>query len=239
MLPFRLRERRRRLGRRLASMLLAVLLALALRALVIQAYRIPSGSMEDTLLAGDFLMAAKFLYGIREPFRGRLLVPGLKKPEPGEVLVFSYPVDGRDFIKRCVAAAGETVDVRGGDLYVGGAREDLAQAVHKAPETIEPWSGAVRGWNALYQRSWEERRFLPLNWVRDDFGPVAVPEGHLFMMGDNRDNSMDSRFWGPLPVADVRGKALFIYWSWDPEVQAPAWQLWRRVRWGRIGRLIK
>lgn len=239
MLPFKQRERRRRLARRLASMLAAVLVALALRALVIQAYRIPSGSMEDTLLSGDFLMAAKFLYGVREPFGGRTVVPGFRSPKPGEVLVFRYPVDGRDFIKRCVAAAGETVSVRGGRLFVNGREALTPQAVHKAPETIGPWPDTERAWNPVYQRSWEERRFLPLNWVRDDFGPVAIPRGCLFMMGDNRDNSMDSRFWGPLDARDVVGKALFIYWSWDPEGEAPAWRFWRRVRWGRIGRSIK
>ncbi len=226
-------------GSRLASILLAVLLALLLRALVIQAYRIPSGSMEDTLLAGDFLMAAKLPYGVREPFRGRTLVPALRHPARGEVLVFRYPLDGRDFIKRCTALAGDTVAVRGGQLYINSVREDRPQAAHKAPETVAAWSGRERAWSPDYQQAWEERRFLQLDWVRDDFGPVVVPPGCLFMMGDNRDNSMDSRFWGPLPESDVRGRALFIYWSWDPDGKIPGWQFWRRMRWGRLGKEIR
>lgn len=220
-------------------MALAVLLALALRALVIQAYRIPSGSMEDTLLAGDYLVALKLPYGIREPFRGRTLVPGFGRPGRGEVLVFRYPLDGRDFIKRCVAAGGDTVAVRGGELYVNGLREVLPQAVHKAAEPARSGTVRERPWDREYQKAWEQRKFLQLTWMRDDFGPVVVPPDHLFMMGDNRDNSMDSRYWGPLAGTGVVGRAWLIYWSWDPEGRAPAWQFWGRVRWGRIGRAIR
>ncbi len=233
------RRKRRTLRSRLASLSLAVLAALLLRALVIQAYRIPSGSMEDTLLAGDYLAAFKLPYGVREPFSGKKLWKGFHRPRRGDILVFRYPLDGRDFIKRCVAVGGDTVVVKKGDLYVNGARENLPQAVHKAAETIETWSGRDRLWNASYQKAWEERRFLQLDWVRDDFGPVEVPPGQLFMMGDNRDNSMDSRFWGPLAEAEVIGRAAVIYWSWDPEGQAPPWRFWSRVRWGRIGRAIR
>jgi signal peptidase I len=238
MVPFR-RRKRRTLKSRLASLALAVLAALALRTLVVQAYRIPSGSMEDTLLAGDYLAAFKLPYGVREPFGGKKVWYGFRRPGPGDVLVFRYPLDGRDFIKRCVAVGGDTVAVKNGDLYVNGAKESLPQAVHKAAETIRTWSGRDRLWNASYQKAWEERRFLQMDWVRDDFGPVAVPPGQIFMMGDNRDNSMDSRFWGPLAEAEVTGRAVLIYWSWDPEGRAPAWRFWSRVRWGRIGRVIK
>lgn len=238
MVPFR-RRKRRTVKSRLASLALAVLAALALRALVVQAYRIPSGSMEDTLLAGDYLAAYKLPYGVREPLGGKKLVAGFRRPKPGEILVFRYPLDGRDFIKRCVAAGGDTVVVKNGDLYVNGTKESLPQAVHKAAKTIGPWSGHDRLWSSSYQKAWEERRFLQMDWVRDDFGPVAVPPGQLFMMGDNRDNSMDSRFWGPLAEAEIIGRAVLIYWSWDPEGEVPGWQFWRRVRWHRIGRMIK
>jgi signal peptidase I len=239
MLSFRRRDRSRALKKRLASILLAVLLALLLRALVIQAYRIPSGSMEDTLLSGDYLMAAKLPYGVREPFRGRTVIPAMRHPARGEVLVFRYPLDGRDFIKRCAAVSGDTVAVRGGELYINSIKEDLPQAGHKAPETVEPWTGRERQWSPDDQKAWEERRFLQLDWVRDDFGPVVVPGGCLFMMGDNRDNSMDSRFWGPLPESEVRGRALFIYWSWDREEAGPPWRFWKRLRWGRLGKQIR
>ncbi len=216
-----------------------MILALALRALVIQAYRIPSGSMEDTLLAGDYLMAIKLPFGVRDPFFGKIIVPAFRHPKRGEVLIFRYPLDGRDFIKRCAAEAGDTVAVRGGELYVNGIRDELPQIRHKATGTTATPYHQVRTWNQAYQSAWEQRKFLQIDYVRDDFGPVAVPTGQLFMMGDNRDNSMDSRFWGPLAERDVVGKALAIYWSWDPEGRAPAWQFWNRVRWKRIGRIIR
>jgi len=228
----RRRSGRQRLRKRLISLAAVLTLALILRILVIQAYRIPSGSMEPTLLPGDFLMAAKFLYGIREPLGKKLLLPPLKKPRAGEILVFGYPMDGRDFIKRCVAVAGDTVMVRSGQLFVNG------RWMGEPPAGDSPEPGP-RKWSIFYQQAWEQRKFLQLDLVRDDFGPVVVPEGHLFMMGDNRKNSMDSRFWGPLPVEEIRAQALFIYWSWDREAEMPAWQFWRRVRWSRIGRAIK
>lgn len=233
------RRQGQRLRKRLASLAAAVLLALVLRALVIQAYRIPSGSMEETLLPGDYLMAAKFIYGVREPFGRRRLLPALRSPRVGEVLVFGYPVDGRDFIKRCVATSGDTVAVWKGELYVNGCRMDASRGGQRTSRGSDSAGPAFKPWSAFYQQAWEQRKFLQLSWVRDEFGPVVVPPGHLFMMGDNRNNSMDSRFWGPLPVEEIRGKALFIYWSWDGEVRAPAWQFWRRVRWSRIGRAIK
>jgi signal peptidase I len=232
-------RRRDRLRGRLASLLGAVALALLLRAFVIQAYRIPSGSMEDTLLAGDFLFVDKLSYGIHLPWAWAAALAVGRPPRPGEVVVFRFPLDGRDFIKRCVASAGDTVAVEAGDLYINSRRPHEPYAVHKAPGTLAAQGGRPRPWRADYQRAWEERKFLELSWMRDDFGPVAVPDGCVFVMGDNRDNSLDSRFWGPVPAAEARGRAMFIYWSWDGEAKAPAWPFWRRVRWGRLGRAVR
>ena len=221
------------------SVLWAVVIALLLRAFVVQAFRIPSGSMEDTLLVGDFLMVNKFIYGTKIPFTDRVILPGIRQPEPGDIVVFKYPLDGRDFIKRCVAVEGDTVRVIGGDLYVNGKRPSEPYAIHKAWEGSQSRETAEDIWKPDYQKAWEERKFVQLGWMRDNFGPVVVPPGNIFAMGDNRDNSLDSRFWGPLPKKLLRGRALFIYWSWDSENGEPFWMFWKNIRFQRLGDLIK
>jgi signal peptidase I len=224
----------------LESVLWAVTVALLLRAFVIQAFRIPSGSMEDTLLVGDFLFVNKFVYGVKLPFSERTIVPGISQPQRGDIIVFKFPLDGRDFIKRCVAVAGDTVQVRDRQLLVNGKHPDEPFAVHKAWDTVEI-PGVVRRdvLRADYQRAWEDRSFVNLPWVRDNFGPVVVPAGSVFAMGDNRDNSLDSRFWGPLPQAKVVGRAELIYWSWDADNGQPFWKVWRNLRLGRLGMIIR
>ena len=176
----------------LQSFGIAILLALVFRQFVLQAFRIPSQSMENTLLVGDFLFVNKFLYGAKLPFVETRL-PKVRAPQKGDIIVFKAPTDGRDFIKRCVAVAGDTVLVRNKDLYVNGKRPVEPFVVHK------------------------DREFQPPGSPRDFFGPFIVPAGHIFMMGDNRDNSADSRYWGALPIGNVKGKAMFIYFSVDTE----------------------
>ncbi len=171
---------------------IAILLALVFRQFVLQAFRIPSQSMENTLLVGDFLFVNKFLYGAKLPFVETRL-PKVRAPQKGDIIVFKAPTDGRDFIKRCVAVAGDTVLVRNKDLYVNGKRPVEPFVVHKDRLVQTPGS------------------------PRDFFGPLIVPPGHIFMMGDNRDNSADSRYWGPLPISNVKGKAMFIYFSIDTQ----------------------
>jgi len=173
------------------SAVVAVVLFLILRTLVIQAFRIPSASMEDTLLIGDFLFITKFEYGAKIPLTD-VRLPGLREPRPGDIIVFRFPGEGRrvDYIKRCVAVAGQTVEMRRKQLYVDGVLQDEPYVKHVAA-----------GYNPL----------------RDDFGPITVPPGHLFMMGDNRDQSNDSRMWGTLPMEEVHGRAFIRYFSWDPE----------------------
>ena len=198
----------------------AVVLVLLLRAFVIQAFRIPSGSMEPTLLIGDMLFVNRFEYGPKIPFTHARL-PGLRAPRSGDIIVFQFPENPRqDFIKRCVATGGQTVEIRDQVVYVDGKPAVAADrfAVHTDPrvlpcsENAPPFPGD-----------------FTLRQCRDNFGPYRVPPGRLFMMGDNRENSHDSRFWGTVPMDYVKGRAMFIYWSWDPERFLPRWSRLLRI----------
>ncbi len=181
---------------------LAVALALFVRTFFVQAFRIPSESMEDTLLVGDFLFANKLLYGPKLPFVD-VRLPAIRQPKPGDIIIFKYPHDPKvDYIKRCVAVEGQTVELVDNKLYVDGVMQD------------EEFTKYVFG-------SRPDRHF----------GPFKVPEGHIFMMGDNRDNSADSRAWGPLDKKLIAGKAMFIYFSWNPSSHS--------VRFSRIGDVIR
>ena len=171
---------------------MAAVLALFIRTFILQGYRIPSPSMEQTLLVGDWLFVNKFLYGAEIPLTGGTRLPAIRQPRRGDIIVFRYPKNPKeDYIKRCVAVAGDTVLYRDKVLYINGQRQE------------EPFARFADG-----------SRLDPR---RDSFGPIVVPPGNLFMMGDNRDRSSDSRYWGFLDKRLIRGKALFIYFSWDGE----------------------
>ena len=173
------------------AILWAVVLTFFLRAFVIQAFRIPSESMCDTLLVGDFLFVNKFEYGPKIPFT-HIRLPGLRAPRQGDVIVFQYPPDpSKDFIKRCVATAGHTVQMKNKDAYVDGRKLTEPYVKHVDPREME-------------YRGYEDR---------DNTELVTVGPNQLFMMGDNRDNSYDSRFWGTVDMDLVKGRALFIYFS--------------------------
>jgi signal peptidase I len=179
----------------------ALVLTLFLRAFVIQAFRIPSESMRDTLLVGDFLFVNKFEYGPKIPFT-QIRLPGFRAPQPGDVIVFQFPQDpSKDFIKRCVAVGGQTLEVRDKQLLVDGEPRHESYVIHTDPN-VRP---------AGYD-------------FRDNFGPYTVNPGELFMMGDNRDNSNDSRYWGTLDMDLVKGRAMFLYWSWDSDRHWPRWK---------------
>ena len=187
------------------ALVMAVLLALFIRTFVVQAFKIPSGSMKPTLEIGDHLLVNKFIYGVRVPFIGQRVLD-FHTPQRDDVIVFIYPQDEtKDFIKRVKALPGERVEIRNKQLFVDGERiEDLYGH-------FEDESGAMRN-------------------PRDNFQSFVVPEGHVFVMGDNRDYSHDSRFWGPVPIDDILGKAFILYWSWDAKNFRP--------RWGRLGMRI-
>ena len=202
----------------------AVLLASVVMYLFIQAFKIPSGSMESTYLIGDHLFVNKFIYGFRIPYtRTRLLK--FRQVKRGDIVVFQFPSSdprefqcggsqyGKDFIKRVVGMPGDKVEVRDGQLYLNGAKspeEPYAQFVDKfrypkASEKVAPGD---------YQVYWENRMLGKMfsEYIRDNFGPVTVPQGQYLVMGDNRDRSCDSRYWGAVPEGLIKGKAWFTYW---------------------------
>lgn len=189
------------------AILMALVLALFIRTFIVQAFKIPSGSMIPTLQIGDHILVNKLSYGVRIPFLERYLVD-YAKVQRGDVVVFIFPEDrSKDFIKRVIGVAGDTVEVRAKKVYINGRQIEDPHA-HFAG--YDPQGGAVGN--------------------GDDYRPKVVPENHIFVMGDNRDRSYDSRFWGFVNLNDVRGKAFLIYWSWDGTE--------RWVRWERLGDLI-
>lgn len=216
------------------AIIFAVAAALFIRTFIVQAFRIPSGSMEDTLLVGDFLLANKFIYGIRLPFTN-IRLPGLREPKIGDIIIFQYPKDpSRDFIKRVVACSGQTVEIRDKILYVDNKR------------TIDPPKSKYMDPFIIKRKS--------SGGTRDNYGPEIVPENSFFVMGDNRDNSEDSRYWSFLNPDLIRGKAFILYWSWAPDRNAPEYigltslpsavlynllHIPMRTRWSRIGMLVE
>ncbi len=185
------------------AILIAIVIALFIRTFVVQAFKIPSGSMLETLQIGDQILVNKFIYGVKIPFTGgKVLIP-FKEPEKGDIVVFEYPEDpSKDFIKRVVAVEGDTVSIVDKQLYVNGK-----------PVADEPYA-----------------QYSTLPTHADNMKEIVVPEDKLFVMGDNRDNSHDSRFWGFVDLSAVKGEAFMIYWSWDREGFG--------VRWSRIGDLL-
>lgn len=299
------------------AILVALVAAMILRILVVQAFRIPTGSMKDTLLVGDFLLVNKFIYGVRTPDYIPLVnikvpyfrLPAFKDPKRGDIIVFKYPLDPKlDYIKRCIAVAGQTIEVRNGYLFVDGKPEGKSEFVkrvydsaegayvlhyritndrgksyeirhHEITNYVSPNFGPLKAPNGyevqmqegmvlvngkpgakarltekMYQEgkgqyllrylinsedgeSFEISHYQDVQRRPENFGPVRVPSGHLFAMGDNRDNSADSRSWGFLPRENIVGQALIIYWSWDNQV--PLYKMLKKVRWARIGDLIR
>ncbi len=212
----------------------AVILAVIIKTSIVEAYKIPSSSMEDTLLVGDFLLANKFIYGAHVPLVDWKL-PSFREPEAGDIVIFIFPRDGvTKYIKRCIATAGDTVQVIDKVLYVNNKEFEL-------PEHGKFIDLNKDGNPVIHPRP-----------PRDNYGPYIVPRNSYFMMGDNRDNSFDSRFWGPVPEDYILGEAMLIHWSWDdtihpaPEISATdplsvprvfifnAIHFFDKVRWSRL-----
>ena len=190
------------------AILVAIVIALFIRTFVVQAFKIPSGSMKQTLQIGDHILVNKFIYGVKVPYLHETIIP-LKKPRRGDIIVFKYPVDPhKDFIKRVIGIPGDEIEIRDKKLYVNQKRVNHDYGVYTDSRIL---SANVR--------------------PRDNFGPVTVPQHSLFVMGDNRDESFDSRFWGFVDYKALNGKAFIIYWSWDKENFG--------VRWDRLGQILK
>ena len=194
------------------SIAIAILLALIIRAFVVQAFKIPSGSMKPTLQIGDHILVNKFLYGVkfRVPFTALnyTLIP-IGQPQRQDVIVFIYPVDpDKDFIKRVIGLPGDTVQLINKKVYINQQPLADPSGVHSDQNVIGP-----------------------LEQPRDNLGPIQVPPDKYFVMGDNRDESYDSRYWGFVDQKAIIGKAFIIYWSWD--------RLNFGVRWNRLGQLIR
>ncbi len=190
---------------------IAILIALFIRTFIVQAFKIPSSSMEPTLLVGDHILVNKFIYGVRIPLTDTKLFQ-FKKPQRGDIIVFIYPRDhSKDFIKRVIGMEGEKVEILRNKIYINDKLID------------DPWG------------QYNEQS----NWIRylqpmERYGPEIVPKNSLLVLGDNRDNSQDSRFWGFVDVNAVKGKAFIIYFSLDWYAQ----NLLEKIRWGRLGKLI-
>jgi signal peptidase I len=184
------------------SIVIAVILALFIRTFVVQAFKIPTGSMENNLLIGDHLLVNKFVFGPADAPFERALLPE-RAIRRGDVIVFKYPEDReRDFIKRVIGLPGETLEVKDKRVYINGKRIEEPY-VHY----LEPPQGSS---------SFSEITSYDL---RERYGPITIPADKYFVMGDNRDNSQDSRYWGLLPREDVKGRAVMIYWSYESETE--------------------
>jgi len=214
------------------SIAIALMVWLFLRTFIVEAFRIPSGSMENTLLIGDFLFVNKAVYGAEVPLVHKTL-PAFREPARGDVLVFdSVEEEGLKVVKRLVGLPGDTLAMKAGHLYRDGRAVDEPYVVH---------SDITKSEDLVYRskmRQWQSKHLVgrdPASYDPDlqDWGPIVVSPDSFFMMGDNRDNSYDGRYWGFLPRGNVRGTPLIVYFSYDPGSWRPL-PFFTAVRWGRI-----
>ncbi|MEN6317357.1 MAG: signal peptidase I [Syntrophaceae bacterium] len=188
------------------AIIIAILIALFIRTFIIQAFKIPSGSMMPTFEIGDHILVNKFIYGVKIPFVRTTIIP-ISEPKRGDIVVFIFPEDrSKDFIKRVIGIGGDTIEIKNKKIYLNGLPYNDTYGVYNddfiLPGSIQP---------------------------RDNFGPITVRPGSIFVMGDNRDQSYDSRFWGFVELKDVMGKAFIIYWSWDKENYSVRWSRFAQI----------
>src|ERR1035437_5485804 len=189
------------------AIIIAILIAVVVRTFVVQAFKIPSRSMVPTLLVGDHILVNKFIYGVKVPFLRKTIIP-ITNPQRGDIVVFIYPNDrSKDYIKRVIGVSGDKIEIKNKIIFINSKQYSDAYGIYSD--------------NVTYPGSMQPR---------DNFGPVTVPPESLFVMGDNRDESADSRFWGFVDLKDVEGNAFIIYWSWNREEI--------NLRWQRLGSIL-
>jgi len=228
--PTRLRDG---LGDWIKSILIAFALFLFIRTSVVEAFKIPTSSMEGTLLVGDFLLVNKAVYGARIPFTDLHFAP-FTEPERGDVIVFHPPHEpDKNYVKRLVGVPYDTLEMRDKRLYLNGSPvyEPYARYVDRRGDAVHP----DMGWQSNHLIADTPRRYQP---TRDNWGPIVVPPGRYFVLGDNRDNSEDSRYWGFVSRDQIRGRPWVVYYSFVPSASSRAAWL-REIRWGRLGTLIR
>ena len=187
---------------------IAILIAVVVRTFIVQAFKIPSRSMLPTLLVGDHILVNKFIYGAKVPVLRKTII-SITNPQRGDIVVFIYPNDrDKDYIKRVIGVSGDKIEIKNKIIFINGKQYSDAYGIYSDKVT--------------YPASMQPR---------DNFGPVTVPAESLFVMGDNRDESADSRFWGFVDLKDVEGKAFIIYWSWNSEKN--------NLRWQRLGNILR
>lgn len=234
-----------KIKRYILSWVIVIAVVLVLRATFVEAVVIPSGSMKSTLLVGDALLVNRFIYGVKipVPFTNQQipLIPG-RDPKIGEIIAFASPIENRYVVKRCIAQSGDTVEISDKIVYVNGKRLNEPYVQHTDRRVFH----SLRTDPVIYQERWKRGELA--DWmglqVRDNFGPVVVPEDCIFAMGDNRDTSFDSRFWGPLHKKYLKGLPLFIFFSFDPGQEGEnlfdliqIWR-WKAIRLSRIGKVM-
>ena len=215
------------------SLLVAFVLFLVIRTFVVEAFKIPTSSMENTLLVGDFLLVNKAIYGAEIPGTD-LRLPAFDEPERGDVVVFNPPHDpAKNYVKRLVGMPGDTLEMRNKVVLVNGAplEEPYARYIDRQGDAVHP----DMSWQSNHLIAGPGREYHP---TRDNWGPIVIPSHGYFVLGDNRDNSEDSRYWGFVPRESIRGQPWVVYYSFDPRASdSLSWA--RFVRWDRIGQAIR
>jgi len=237
------------------AILIALFAALVLRQFVIASYNVPTGSMKDTILINDFMFVNKFIYGARTPVWLGIpftdigtnmpfyRFPAISEPVRDDIIVFDYPDPnkpddrGIDYIKRCVAVGGDTVQVIGESLYIDGKPEGQLTDLGVKYDLEDRQNIQYTRVNADNGKTYIIRHYTRRSQPRIDYGPRAVPPDHFFMMGDNRDNSLDSRSWGYVSRDRVGGKPLMVWLSWDHNV--PGYRFYDKIRWNRLGDIVR